>query len=520
FSYMKNQNINVKNTGNRALIEAIKKYRLLLYGLKSNDKEYYQNNINLSQFEKLKLLLPMIPKLIGRFTPGLIQTIMPFLLKLGTDHLDAYIAMNLNILKVQAERIQNTSVNKIHKLPNATYPKWPKKQNLELDKKEIQKKLRKIVDLERIQEYSSFERFHRPIYGKKPDRIPFAPLMDNFYARMSNLTVQEFVSQPYNTIFKIVEHTHDTFLNYFDMVHLPPGRIYSFFQPLPAAHSAYYAELHLPKDIGQVLQFIEKNYINLEDFPKIKKEGFSSVWRPRPLKVVLETMLDFITVGNFFYKWERKKQVPLYTGSAFVTPLEALSYLMGINKWSRAILRDQERTMEACDLLMEGLMANDLLLKEFSGVKRDYICLERVSPQFISPKIFEKMVWPHIKQLVDQNVKLGYINLFHMDTDWLPFLHYFAELPKRGKYIFHLENTDIVKANEIVGSMGAVFGNLDGNLLVFGTPEKVSKHVSNLITQLKDNGNFILSAGCHLPPDTPIPNIIAIIKTLEEEGYY
>lgn len=506
----------------RELRAAIRAYTRMLYGEKTTRGGGIEAYGQITPGDELRMFLPIAGRLFGRITPGVIRKVVEFAKKVGGHALREYLAANLTILKVQAERMQDVPVTRVRKHPPATWPR--RKARLahlaQSPWSDVRRKLETIVDAERNAGMSSFERFHRAVLGKRPDRVPFAPLMDYFYARVANFTVSEFVASPNRVLTKCVRATHDLFANYFDMVHLPMGRVYSFFQPVPVAHSGFYARLHIPQEVGQVLQFVEKGYVKLEDIPRLAKEGFASIWRKRPLGMIGETMLDFFGVGDFVHYWEQKRQVPLYTGSAIAAPLEALSYLLGINQWSRALIRRPEETWEACQALMPGLMGNDLLLKEFSGVQRAYICLERVSPQFISPKAFERLVWPQLREIVEHNVKLGYVNLFHMDTDWEPFLPYFAELPKRGWYIFHLENTDIERAQEIVGHLGAVMGNLDGNLLVFGSPRKVKERVTHLIDTVGADGGFILSAGCHLPPDTPPANVVAIIETLEERGWY
>ncbi len=503
------------------LVLAIEEYSKMLYGQQPREPNK-RREIFLTHPEEAKFFIPLLPEILRGVSPAVIAKIIPFLKLLGFEKLREYMKPNLGILKVQAERLHGTSVLSIPNYPRARHKKWSRdtSRSAAFDWKCVRKKVNRIIDRTRKAEMTSFERFHRAVLGKNPDRIPFVPLMDNFYARVAQLTVREFVSQPYRNILKIVRHTHETFGNYFDMVHLPMGRIYSYFQPVPVAHSGFYAKLFLPDTIGQLLQFVEKKYIDIADFPRLREVGFASLWRKRPLRMILDTMLDFFLVGEFVTYWEQKRRVPMYTGSAIAAPLEALSYLMGMPHWAYALRKKPDETLAACDMMLPGLMANDLILKQFSGVERAYICLERVSPRFLSPKAFETFVWPHLKKIIADNNRRGYINLFHMDTDWGPFLHYFAELPKSGKYIFHLENTNINQAQEIVGDHGALMGNLDMQLLVFGTPEKVKAKVEEMIATVGQGGRWLLGAGCHLPPDTPVENILAIIETIETKGWY
>ncbi|MHA1733064.1 MAG: uroporphyrinogen decarboxylase family protein [Promethearchaeota archaeon] len=515
----------VNNGGVRVLkaelLRAVDDYAKMLYGEAYSDLRK-RRGLLLTHPQEIALFVPLLPRILRGFSPALVSKILPFARLLGFGGLRKYVKPNLSILKVQAERMQGMPVLAVPRTTGARHGKWKKARRgmAGVDWRAVRRRVLGIVDRERNAGMSSFERFHRAVLDKGPDRVPFAPLMDYFYARVVGLTVSEFVSLPYRKVARAVRFAHRVFGDYFDMVHLPMGRIYSFFQPVPVAHSGYYAKLVLPGEVGQVLQFLEEPYLKLEDFPRLRAEGFSSMWRKRPTRLVLDTLLDFFQVGEFVAYWEQERRVPLYSGSGIATPLEALSYLMGMSRWAHAMRKKPAETLAACETLLPGLLANDLLLKEFSGVKRAYICLERVSPQFLSPKYFEEFVWDHIRTIVEQNNRLGYVNLFHMDTDWGPFLHYFAELPRSGRYIFHLENTSIERARDIVGHLGPLMGNLDTKTTVFGTPKRVRARVSELIREVGADGRFILSAGCHLPPDTPVENVLAIIETVEREGWY
>jgi len=230
--------------------------------------------------------------------------------------------------------------------------------------------------------------------------------------------------------------------------------------------------------------------------------------------------MDMFKIAKFIDYWENKRKVPVYTGSANITPLETLSYLCGINRWSRYLRKNREELKEMCDFMIKGFIANDLFLKKLVRVNRSYICLERVSNTFISASIFEELVLPYIKQMVEVNNKLGYTNLFHMDTDWLPFLEYFFELPKNGRYIMHLEQTDIVKAKKILGYRFCLMGNVSSTLLSIGSPNEVLKYCKNIIENCKENGGFILGSGCEVSSDAKFENVQAMIDAAKTYGVY
>jgi len=369
-------------------------------------------------------------------------------------------------------------------------------------------------------EMNSYERFETAVDIKEPDRIPITPLMDYYYAASNGMSAKDFVTGKFDRVFKAVKNTYDRFNGTLDMVHLPMGRLYAYYNMLPLGHSAFYSELIYPDNVPSTLQFIEKGYIDVKDFKKIKKFGLKSIWRPINLNKMRETQQDLINIAKYIRYWEHKKKVPIYSTSGIVTPLEGLCYLMGIRNWSRAMRKNPEEVKEICDLFLQGTLANSLMMYVFSRVKRTYVCLERVSATFISPRIFEELVLDNLLEIVRQNVRNGLTTVFHMDTDWTPFFHYFLEFPKNGKYILHLENSDIFKAKEMLGDRFCLMGNLRSELLRFGPEHKIVEYTKKLIDECGPGGGYMMAEGCEVAPDTPFRNLKLWVDTTLKYGRY
>ena len=60
-------------------------------------------------------------------------------------------------------------------------------------------------------------------------------------------------------------------------------------------------------------------------------------------------------------------------------------------------------------------------------------------------------------------------------------------------------------------------GNIDPvSIFKDGTPEQMHQVVMELLEKMKDYPNFVLSSGCDTPQHTPMANIDAFFKALEE----
>jgi uroporphyrinogen decarboxylase len=96
--------------------------------------------------------------------------------------------------------------------------------------------------------------------------------------------------------------------------------------------------------------------------------------------------------------------------------------------------------------------------------------------------------------------------------------HCTAEMVKSGAAGLHFGNAiDMVGALEICPENILVFGNVDPvGAFKMGTPENMYNTVSDLLNKTSGYKNFILSSGCDTPPHSPLENIQAFYKALDD----
>ena len=80
--------------------------------------------------------------------------------------------------------------------------------------------------------------------------------------------------------------------------------------------------------------------------------------------------------------------------------------------------------------------------------------------------------------------------------------------------------TDAAQAKVAALGRTCLLGNIDTNLLVFGTPEEVDTACQALISTCQQGGGFILGPGCALAPTTPAANIHALVESARRYGSY
>lgn len=140
-------------------------------------------------------------------------------------------------------------------------------------------------------------------------------------------------------------------------------------------------------------------------------------------------------------------------------------------------------------------------------------------PDVVSPKMFDRFARPYEERLVKQLAAEDAFTLIHICGDTTKIL---PSLAQYAFCAFELDyKTEAVTAKSTVGVRHVLFGNIDpSSVIACGSPETVRKSTRQLISVWKPGGNFVLNAGCAIPPSTPPENIRALIETAHEEGVY
>jgi uroporphyrinogen-III decarboxylase len=185
------------------------------------------------------------------------------------------------------------------------------------------------------------------------------------------------------------------------------------------------------------------------------------------------------------------------------------------------MFRQPEKLKAALNKLVEYRIATARPAVKTEGKLAIAGCGEphRVSDEFMSRKQFEEFVWPYWKRCIDTTFTLGY------DAAWMfcegrrnNQLDYFAGFPK-GRLIILFEQTDIIRAKEILGDRVCLMGNVPLSLLQLGSPQDVEEYCKKLIKVCGKGGGFILANGGGIYDAKP-ENMRAMVETAKKYGRY
>ena len=141
------------------------------------------------------------------------------------------------------------------------------------------------------------------------------------------------------------------------------------------------------------------------------------------------------------------------------------------------------------------------------------------SGSLISPKTFETYAMPSQKALVEAITKAGAIASLHICGKTSAMLELMAGT---GTAILELDHlVDLAEAKGRVGNDVILQGNLNPTeLLLTGTPNAVEAAARKCIETVGQDGRYILSSGCEVPPLAPLTNIRAMVTAAKKYGQY
>lgn len=127
----------------------------------------------------------------------------------------------------------------------------------------------------------------------------------------------------------------------------------------------------------------------------------------------------------------------------------------------------------------------------------------------VTPKVYEKFVWPHEKKLIDGIHRAGGRARLHICGDTRPIL---AGMGQMGCEMVDIHPpVPLREARRQMGPGQVLTGNIDPlKVLRNGTPESVAAAVADCHRQA--GSRFIVAAGCEVLRDTPDANVRALVS--------
>lgn len=342
----------------------------------------------------------------------------------------------------------------------------------------------------------------------KPDRVPVVLGVDAFCAQHMGITIAEYISD----LDKSSEIMLKSMLDLGDV----DGTLLTI-APAHIVGPSFLCNMKLPgRELGEndMWQVDEVGAMTTEDYDMIIDKGWNYFFNDFLQNRIPKAGADF----QHFFSADLAKSGMNFVNAGILPfcpanvmpPFDYFCTARGLSKFMKDLFKMPDKVQAAADVAMVDILEN--LRQQIRAVKpfSVFVGAPRSASDMVSPKLWQRFIWPHLKKCVETVVEEGSFAYLHLDGNWERDLGQFRELPK-AKCIWGSDNaTNIFKIQEILGDHMCIFGDVPPALLVLGTPDEVYNYTTKLINEIGPSG-FILSEACYMPANAKVENVKAMV---------
>ena len=326
------------------------------------------------------------------------------------------------------------------------------------------------------------ERIEAMIRGDVPDTLPFMPITMMFAADQSGVPYGRYAAD-YRVLVEAQLHVAETF----DIDHV------SCISD-PAREAA---------DCGAVIHYFDDQPPAIDEAHALlaDKKGLLHLTTPDPLGG--GRMHDRVQAAALFAeKVGKEKMIEGWIEG----PCAEAADLRGINTLMMDFYEDPDFVRDLFEFVLTMEIA-------FARAQVDagatLMGIGDAAASLVGPALYDEIVWPYEKKLVDAVRAMGIPVRLHICGDTRPILG--------GVGALHCDIVDLdymVPLNAARSAMGpdqVLLGNIEpAGLLRNGTPEAVLQSIHQCHEEA--GARYIVSAGCEVPRDTPVENLETMLR--------
>jgi len=208
---------------------------------------------------------------------------------------------------------------------------------------------------------------------------------------------------------------------------------------------------------------------------------------------------------------------PLIAGGFTKAPFDVVGdTLRGTRGVMLDMYRCPDKLLEAMDRMVPIMIKMGVGTAQMTGHPIIFIPLHKGADGFLSDEQFKKFYWPTFRKVMMGLIEEGVVPMPAAEGSWNTRLETMSDLPK-GKTLWMIDNSDIAKAKKTIGKVGCLFGNVQSDLLVLGTPQQVKDYVKKIIDTCAPGGGFIVSNGAFFD-EAKAENVHAMVDATMEYG--
>lgn len=365
---------------------------------------------------------------------------------------------------------------------------------------------------------------------RTPDRVPILSMVDNYAIHYAGYTLKEILEDDekhYRAYERIIE---DFFwdatmysgitkaMKFFDVL---GGGAFTVTESLQIASGA---AMNMEEDeYKELAKDPEKFFLNTV-YPrkyKLLREPFSeNTYNNFALGV--DKLFDFLKLSsNNVQRFKNDHGMLVARGATSYMPLDLiLDFLRDFQGTMMDVRRRPEEMVEACDSLADYVVESvDRSYPKHVAGKTVYVPLH--APQFLRPKIFEKVYYPSFMKVLEKFNERGLKALLYFEKNWEHLYDYLKELPL-DTVVGYFEDDDIRKAKKELGSRMCIVGGMPIHKLMYGSVQDCVDEAKGLIDDVAPGGGYIFCTNVilHNSGDTKPENLRAVNEFVRDYGKY
>jgi hypothetical protein len=177
-----------------------------------------------------------------------------------------------------------------------------------------------------------------------------------------------------------------------------------------------------------------------------------------------------------------------------------------------------EKVIEAADRVVDVVFYTVMENTTPDSPPGVFMPLHKGLDSFMSREHFKTFYWPSLRRLVMKLIDEGFVPWLFTEGRYNTRLDIINHLPK-GKAVYWMATTDMMKAKEMLGPVGCLQGNVPVSMMTASTPEEVTAYCRDLIDKVGAGGGYILDLGAG-PENARSENIHALVRAAKEYGGY
>jgi hypothetical protein len=356
----------------------------------------------------------------------------------------------------------------------------------------------------------SWERLRTAVACGTPDRVPVSLYMDAFTARVAGVKLAQFVGDA-----EVAGAAMVSTLELLGDIDSTQAAVF-----LPATLGLLWlAPVMLP---GRELpddalwQLDEQVRIQPEDYDRIASDGWDAWYAEYAERYLGDALAAAAVLEEAEPRWtaecERRGHA-VFAPTSVDHPYEHLCGGRTVKEFTLDLFKMPDRVQAAMDAMMVAKREEARRIVRAGGPVGYWVGGWRTAPEFLSPRLWNRFVWPYMKELVEIVAEEGGIPVLHYDANWDREIERLLELPARRCVLALDGKTDIFRAKKILAGHMCILGDVPPALLTLGTPDEVRAYCHRLLTEVGPDG-FILAMGCAVPPDAKFANVKALVDSV------